>query len=42
LEVIIQNKPIEMFKNDYGIKINTMFSEFEFLEKFNKILLKCV
>jgi len=42
LEVIIQNKPIEMFKNDYGIKINTMFSEFEFLEKFNQILLKCV
>ena len=42
LVLIIQNKQIDMLKNDYSIKINTMFSEFEFFEKFNQILLKCV
>jgi glycosyltransferase involved in cell wall biosynthesis len=42
LELITQNKESEMFNNDYGEKINTMFSEFEFFEKFNQILLKCV
>lgn len=42
LALIIQNKQIDMLKNDYSIKINTMFSEFDFFEKFNQILLKCV
>jgi hypothetical protein len=42
LALIAQNYDSEIFINDYAKKVNTIFSDFEFLEKFNQLLLKCV